>query len=148
MSEESIELVEDRQSKVVALYVKGLTQEEIAKELDISQPTVSRDLGEVRRQSRRAVEQQVTEDALFEFSRWTAGLDQIARAAWKMAEDQDARPESKMKALEFLKRCYDARLHTLLGTHPEGMNAQHHVIDMRFRKSAYQPDLPFGREEN
>lgn len=61
----------------MVLYSKGLTQEEIAKELGIGQPTVCRDLGEMRKQSRKIVAKQVTEEALFEFSRWMAGLTRL-----------------------------------------------------------------------
>lgn len=77
--------IETRRAKVMALYSKGITQDEIAKELGVDQATVSRDLQEMRKESKRAVAQQVIDEALFEFSRWTAGLDQMARVAWKMA---------------------------------------------------------------
>lgn len=83
--------IETRRTKVVALYSKGLTQDEIAKELGVDQATVSRDLQEMRKQSRKVIEQQVTDEALFEFSRWMAGLDQMARVAWKMAEGKTRR---------------------------------------------------------
>lgn len=150
MSEENTELVEAevRRSNVMALYSKGLTQGEIAKELGISQPTVCRDLQDMRKQSRKAVEQQVTDEALFEFSRWMAGLDQMARVAWKIADNESATYVSKFRALEFLRDCYNARLHMLIGAHPEGKNAQSHVIDMRNMRHAYEPDFHFRRERN
>jgi hypothetical protein len=140
--------IETRCAKVMALYSKGNTQDEIAKELGVDQATVSRDLQEMRKQSRKEVTQQVTEEALFEFSRWTAGLDPVARVAWKVAENENSPPVSKMKALEFLKNCYDARLLMLIGSHPEGRKAQDHVVAMRLRTGAYEPDFYSRREGN
>lgn len=140
--------IESRRAKVIALYSKGLTQDEVAKELAVDQATVSRDLQEIRKQSRKVVEQQVTDEALFEFSRWTAGLDQMARVAWKMAEGENSSEATKLRSLEFLRDCYNARLHMLIGAHPEGKNAQHHVVDMRNMRHAYEPDFHFRQEKN
>lgn len=55
---------------------------------------------------------------------------------------------TKMNALEFLRDCYNARLHMLIGSHPEGMNAQNHVISMRRGSHAYEPDFHYSREKN
>ena len=150
MIQEGDEVVETevRRSNVMALYSNGLTQEDIAKELGISQPTVCRDLGEMRKQSRKTVQKQVTEEALFEFSRWMASLDQTARVAWKMAENENSSDTAKLKAIEFLRDCHNLRLRMLIGSHPEGKKAQDHVADMKSMRHAYEPDFRSGREEN
>jgi DNA-binding transcriptional regulator LsrR (DeoR family) len=150
MIQEGDEVVETevRRSKVMTLYSKGLTQEDIAKELGISQPTVCRDLDEMRKQSRKTVQKQVTEEALFEFSRWEAGLDQTARVAWKMAENENSSETAKLKAIEFLRDCYNLRLRMLIGSHPEGKKAQDHMVDIRWGKGPYEPDFRSRHEEN
>lgn len=102
----------------------------------------------MRKESHKSVTQQVTEEALFEFSRWTAGLDQMARVAWKRAEDENAPAASKMNALEFLKNCYNLRLQMLIGSHAEGKKAQDHVVAMKWRNGPYEPGLSFRRDEN
>jgi len=47
---------ENRLSKVISLFSKGLNQEEIAQELQIDQSTVSRDLHFIKQEARKQVE--------------------------------------------------------------------------------------------
>ncbi|MEM2140148.1 MAG: HTH domain-containing protein [Nitrososphaera sp.] len=140
--------IETRRAKVMALHSKGITQDEMAKELGVDQATVSRDLQEMRKQSKKVVEQQVTDEALFEFSRWMAGLDQMTRVAWKMAENENSSAIEKLRSLEFLRDCYNARLRMLIGTNDDSNSAQSHVFKMRHESYVYEPDFHFRREKN
>ncbi|HEX6067785.1 MAG TPA: ECF-type sigma factor [Nitrososphaera sp.] len=151
MSEQKGEMqvkIETRRSKVIALFIKGLTQDEIAKELAVDQATVSRDLQEMRKQSKKVVEQQVICEALFEFSRWTADLDPMIRVAWKTAENENSSVIEKLRSLEFLRDCYNARLQMLIGTNGDGNSAQSHVFKIRRESGVYEPDFHFRREKN
>jgi len=64
---------ENRLSKVISLFSKGLNQEEIALELHIDQSTVSRDLHFIKQEARRQVEKYLREDILLEYLRYMAG---------------------------------------------------------------------------
>lgn len=79
MSEDVGIEVEGRRAKVIALYSKGLSQDEIAEKLGVNQSTVSRDLQEMRRQSRKEIAKHVSKDALFEFYRRAAGMDEMTK---------------------------------------------------------------------
>jgi DNA-binding transcriptional regulator LsrR (DeoR family) len=60
---------ENRLSKVISLYSKGLNQEEIAQELHVDQSTVSRDLQYIKHEARIKIEKYLREDILFEYVR-------------------------------------------------------------------------------
>lgn len=79
MSEDAGIEVEGRRARVIALYSKGLSQAEIAEKLVVNHSTVSRDLQEMRKQSRKEIEKRVIKDALFEFYRWAAGMDKVTK---------------------------------------------------------------------
>src|SRR5712692_10258424 len=70
---------ENRLSKVISLYSKGLNQEEIAHELHIDQSTVSRDLQFIKQESKKQIEKYLREDFLFEYARYMAGSNEITR---------------------------------------------------------------------
>lgn len=58
---------QNRLSKVISLYSKGLNQEEIARELYIDQSTVCRDLQYIKHEARINIEKYLREDILFEY---------------------------------------------------------------------------------
>jgi DNA-binding NarL/FixJ family response regulator len=64
---------ENRLSKVLSLFSKGLNQEEIAHELHVDQFTVSRDLQLIKQEARKQVEKYLREDILLEYLRYMAG---------------------------------------------------------------------------
>lgn len=107
--------VEGRRARVIALYSKGLNQAEIAEKLAVNQSTVSRDLREMREQSREEIEKHAIKDALFEFYRWAAGMDEVTKKAWEIVEDEKTAHKAKMEALSFLVGCYDKRLEVMVG---------------------------------
>lgn len=60
---------EDRRSKVLTFFSKGMTQSEIAEQLHIDQSTVSIDLSYIKEESRKQIEAHVTKYIPFEFRR-------------------------------------------------------------------------------
>jgi DNA-binding transcriptional regulator LsrR (DeoR family) len=123
--------IEDRRAKVIALYSKGLNQAEIAEKLAVNQSTVSRDLQEMRKQSRKEIEKRVLDDVLFEFYRWAAGMDEVTKKAWEIVEDEKAAHKSKMEALSFLVECYNRRLEMMVGgSNNEHPDAQVHIQEV------------------
>lgn len=104
---------ENRLSKVISLYSKGLSQEEIAQELHVDQSTVSRDLHFIKHEARKHIERYLREDVLFEYLRYTAGSNEITRQLWEIAQDKNATTKEKTNALSILMQSYDTRLQTL-----------------------------------
>jgi transcriptional regulator with XRE-family HTH domain len=154
---------ENRRAKVLALHSKGLTQLEIAERLGVDQSTVSRDLHHIRQESRKYIETHITKNIPFEFNRYLAGLDQITKKLWEMAEkdkggDQTATTitisnKDIMAALTLLIQCYNTRLEMLVGGPESNMNAKKHIIDIKQKeKIQHDPFLksmmdPYSLEE-
>jgi DNA-binding NarL/FixJ family response regulator len=61
---------ENRLSKVISLYSKGLNQEEIALELHVDQSTVSRDLQFIKHEAKIKIEKYLRDDILFKYVRY------------------------------------------------------------------------------
>jgi DNA-binding NarL/FixJ family response regulator len=70
---------QNRLSKVISMYSKGLNQEEIALELHVDQSTVSRDLQYIKHEATIKIEKYLREDILFEYVRYMAGSNEITR---------------------------------------------------------------------
>jgi hypothetical protein len=133
---------ENRRAKVLALHSKGLTQLEIAEHLRVDQSTVSRDLQHIREESRKYIETHVTKNIPFEFNCYLAGLDQITKKLWDMAEKDKEQGRTTtttttitdkdiMAALTLLIQCYNKRLEMLVGGPESNMNAKKHIRDIK-----------------
>src|SRR5919197_703535 len=70
---------ENRLSRIISLYSKGLTQAEIAQELGVDQSTVSRDLQFIKQEAKKKIEKYLNEDILFEYLRYIAGSNEVKR---------------------------------------------------------------------
>jgi hypothetical protein len=154
---------ENRRAKVLAFHSKGLTQFEIADHLGVDQSTVSRDLHHIREESRKYIETHVTKNIPFEFNRYLAGLDQITKKLWKMAEKDKGGDQTTttttttnkdiMAALTLLIQCYNKRLEMLVGGPESNMNAKKHIRDIKQKeKIQHDPFLksvmdPYSLEE-
>lgn len=64
---------ENRLSRIISLYSKGLTQSEIALEIGIDQSTVSRELQFIKREAKKKIEKYLNEDIPFEYLIYMAG---------------------------------------------------------------------------
>ena len=123
---------ENRLSKVISLYSKGLNQEEIGQELHVDQSTVSRDLHFIKHEARKQIERYLREDILFEYMRYMAGSNEITKKLWQIVENESAATKEKTNALSILMQSYNSRLQTLTAA-PESY--------MNIRKSLSEIDL-------
>ncbi|PWU82045.1 MAG: hypothetical protein DLM72_03780 [Candidatus Nitrosopolaris wilkensis] len=71
--------IEWRRSKVMELLVKGYNHYEIAKELQISRPTISRDTEWLRNQAKEELRQYVEEKLPEEHSRCLRGVNEVLK---------------------------------------------------------------------
>jgi transcriptional regulator len=65
---------QDRIVKVLTLHSKGSSQSEIAKKLNVNQSTVSRDLDEIRRKARKALDLYMREEIPHELQIYISGI--------------------------------------------------------------------------
>lgn len=119
-----------RQAKVLMLHSKGFSQSEIARQLNVNQSTISRDLAEIRNKARKSLDTYVKEEIPNEFQIYISGLNQIIKNLWEIVEDkQNPKISVKDRAyiLSLLMQCYSKRIEMLIGGPDSDMNARKHM---------------------
>jgi transcriptional regulator with XRE-family HTH domain len=125
---------ENRLSKIISLYSKGLTQAEIAQDLGVDQSTVSRDLQYIKQEAKKKIEKYLNEDILFEYLRYIAGSNEVTRELWGIVQNEKAMTKDKMSALSLLMQSYNKRLEMLIGGPESYMNAKKSVSELKFQE--------------
>jgi predicted transcriptional regulator len=104
--------IEWRRSKVQELSSQGYNQSEISKILQLSQPTINRDITYLRHQAKENIKRYIDERLLEEYEKCLIGLNAITKEAWNTAENTEDRRE-KIQALSLAKECYFMKLDLL-----------------------------------
>jgi transcriptional regulator with XRE-family HTH domain len=125
---------ENRLSRIISLYSKGLTQAEIAQELNVDQSTVSRDLQCIKQEGKKKIEKYLNEDILFEYLRYIAGSNEVTRKLWELVQDERVMTKDKTNALSLLMQSYNKRLEALIGGPESYMNAKKSVSEIKFQE--------------
>ena len=125
---------ENRLSRIISLYSKGLTQAEIAQELGVDQSTVSRDLQFIKQEAKKKIEKYLNEDILFEYLRYIAGSNEVTRKLWEIVQDENITTKDKTNALSLLMQSYNKRLEMLIGGPESYMNAKKSVSEIKFQE--------------
>lgn len=84
-----------------------MTQEEIARELNVDQSTVSRDLQYIKQEAKKKIEKYLNEDILFEYLRYIAGSNEVTRKLWEIVQNEKTMTKDKMNALSLLMQSYN-----------------------------------------
>ena len=111
-----------RQSDVLKLYIKGFSQTEIAQKLLVNQSTISRDLQEIKKESKKYIVNIICKDIPFEFKRTLTGLDEVIKFSWKLIENEESNKVSdkeKCNILNLLQSLYSKRLQLIIGGEPK-----------------------------
>jgi DeoR/GlpR family transcriptional regulator of sugar metabolism len=104
--------VEWRRRQVFELSSKGQSQIEIARTLQISESTISRDLDYLREQSKTNIKRYINERLPEEYEKCLIGLNAITKEAWNTAQNTEDKRE-KIQALSLAKECYSMKLDLL-----------------------------------
>src|ERR671930_106889 len=104
--------LEWRRNKVVELSSQGYNQSEISRILQISQPTINRDLSYLRQQAKSNIKKYIDERLPEEYEKCLVGLNAITKEAWNTAYDPEYKRE-KIQALSLAKECYSMKLELL-----------------------------------
>jgi predicted transcriptional regulator len=104
--------LEWRRSKVQELSSQGYTQSEISRILQISQPTINRDLSYLRQQAKTNIKRYIDERLPEEYEKCLVGLTAITKEAWNTAANTEDKRE-KIQALSLAKECYSMKLDLL-----------------------------------
>ena len=104
--------LEWRRNKVQELSSQGYSQSEISRILQISQPTINRDLSYLRQQAKSNIKRYIDERLPEEYEKCLVGLTAILREAWNTSQTTEDRRE-KIQALSLAKECYSMKLELL-----------------------------------
>jgi predicted transcriptional regulator len=104
--------VEWRRRQVFDLSSKGQSQTEIARTLQISESTISRDLDYLREQAKANIKRYIDERLPEEYEKCLVGLTAILREAWTTSQQAQDKRE-KIQALSLAKECYSMKLDLL-----------------------------------
>jgi intein/homing endonuclease len=78
----SVNSVEWRRNKVQELASQGYNQSQISRILQISQPTINRDLAYLRQQAKANIKKYIDERLPEEYEKCLVGLNAITKEAW------------------------------------------------------------------
>jgi predicted transcriptional regulator len=104
--------LEWRRNKVQELASQGYNQSEISRILQISQPTINRDLSYLRQQAKDNIKRNIDERLPEEYEKCLVGLNAITREAWNAAQNAEDKRE-KIQALSLAKDCYSMKIDLL-----------------------------------
>ena len=79
--------LEWRRNKVQELASQGYNQSEISRILQISQPTINRDITYLRQQAKSNIKRYIDERLPEEYERCLVGLNMIKKEAWTLAQN-------------------------------------------------------------
>jgi predicted transcriptional regulator len=101
-----------RRSKVQELASQGYNQSEISRILQISQPTINRDITYLRQQAKENIKKYIDERLPEEYEKCLVGLTAITKEAWNASQNTEDKRE-KLQALSLAKDCYSMKLDLL-----------------------------------
>jgi hypothetical protein len=104
--------VEWRRSKVLELASQGYSQPEISRILQVSQPTINRDISYLRQKAKGNIKSYIDERLPEEYEKCLVGLTAILREAWNASQQTEDKRE-KIQALSLAKDCYSMKLELL-----------------------------------
>ena len=104
-------MIDWRRNKVLELSSQGNNQVDIASILQVSEPTVSRDLSYLKKQAKTNIKKYIDE-RLPEYEKCLVGLTSILKEAWTTAQNAKDKRE-KIQALSLAKECYSMKLDLL-----------------------------------
>ena len=134
--------LEWRRSKVQELSSQGYNQSEISRILQISQPTINRDMTYLRQQAKENIKKYIDERLPEEYEKCLVGLNAITREAWNTAHDPEYKKE-KIQALSLAKECYSMKMDLLTNA-----TVVDDAIRFVYQKSKEKPKPSTSSNEN
>ena len=104
--------IEWRRNKVLELASQGHNQSDISRILQISQPTINRDLSYLRKQAKVNIKKYIDERLPEEYEKCLVGLTSILKEAWNTSTNTQDKRE-KIQALSLANECYSMKLDLL-----------------------------------
>ncbi|MGC2385417.1 MAG: hypothetical protein WA631_20170 [Nitrososphaeraceae archaeon] len=93
--------------------MQGQNQYDVAEVLQISQPTISRDVQYLRSKAREDLKLHINEKLPDEYQRCLTGINQVLKIAWNMANKLPQESRLKLQALSLANDCYKYKMDLL-----------------------------------
>ena len=105
--------IEDRRRKVATLLAQSMTETEIAKELNVDQSTISRDIKALKELSQQFVFDLAKSDLAYYYKQCIDGIEEVRRKGWEIFKGQNNNsnltPKDKLLALKVIRECNEAK---------------------------------------
>ena len=98
MSTKTGQQIEWRRSKIIEMRARGMSQIEIARELQVSKQLISADVQYLRSQAKKSIKEYVTEHLPEQYQICLSALDTILKHAYKILQTTDDNRE-KLQAM-------------------------------------------------
>ena len=104
-----------RRNKVNELSVKGYSQAEISRMLQISEPTISRDIEYLKQVANENIRNHLSKKLPYEYSKCISGLEEIIKESWNVATQADKKgnTKDKLQSLALIKDTYNTKMDLL-----------------------------------
>ncbi len=99
-----------RRNKVRELLIRGYSQYEISNTLHLSQPTISRDIGFIRKQNTNAEKRKnLAYRYYYEQQNALDGVGELMKNLWLIIDNPKIEVKERMKAMNLIMHCYYMR---------------------------------------
>jgi IS30 family transposase len=107
--------IEERRRKVASFLARSFTETEIAKELDVDQSTISRDVKALKELSQKFVYNLAKSDLAYYYKQCIDGIEEAKREAWKIYHNNnnEVSVKEKLCALKLIVESNEARFKLL-----------------------------------
>jgi predicted transcriptional regulator len=108
------ENVELRRHTVQSMLIRGNTQWEIAESLDISQPTISRDIQWLRSVAKKELKDMLEKKFPEECHKYLVSIDEVLKQTWEIALCALTLEKTRLEALEFVIECCKHKMDVIM----------------------------------
>jgi IS30 family transposase len=109
--------IEERRRRVTSLLAQSLTESEIAQELGVDQPTISRDVKTLKELSQQFVYDLARSDLAYCYKQCIDGVE-VKRKTWFIFRNELQNPKDKLLALKLIRECNEAKFTLFRTVHP------------------------------
>jgi predicted transcriptional regulator len=107
--------LEWRRNKINELSVKGFSQADIARMLEIDKSAVSRDIEYLKQQANETIKNHIQNKLPYEYSKCISGLEEIIKESWIIVAHSEkiGNTKDKISSLALIKDTYNTKMDLL-----------------------------------
>jgi len=104
-----------RRDKVQEFSIKGFSQAEIARMLQISEATISRDIDYLKQIAQETIKNHIQKKLPYEYTKCISGLEEIIKEGWIIATHAEkiGNTKDKLQSLALIKDTYNTKMDLL-----------------------------------